>query len=287
MVLIPNSKQHVIQFCINGIHDVFYHEDDFSSSEYDFSSSDSDFNISDEEDTIKTNENNIAPHFKDMALAIKKRDVNGLQIALDNFTGDIDEYSIDGETALHYACKCYSRKSFELLVGRGANMEAKNKVGDIPLHTACDIGLFNIVKFIFNNISDGDIRKRMLNSIDSDGSTPMHKAASENIKIVELLLDIIIETDNSTGISKMIQAVNTYGDTPLHEAALYGKVKIVKLLLELGASTQTRNNDGMIDMDSFQFEMKNDKNNSVEVTDDLHDKEKDDDNDIGFGGLNI
>ncbi|XP_047339905.1 putative ankyrin repeat protein RF_0381 [Impatiens glandulifera] len=219
-----------------------------------FSSSDSDFNISDEEDTMKTNENNIAPHFKDMALTIKKRDVNGLQIALDNFTGDIDEYSIDGETALHYACKCYSRKSFELLVGRVANLEAKNKVGDITLHTACDIGLFNIVKFIFNNISDGDIRKRMLNSIDSDGSTPMHKEASENIKIVELLLDIIIETDNSTGISKMIQAVNTYGDTPLHEAALYGKVKIVKLLLELGASTQTRNNDGMV---PYQFAKRN------------------------------
>ncbi|XP_047339902.1 E3 ubiquitin-protein ligase mind-bomb-like [Impatiens glandulifera] len=239
MVLIPNSKQHLIQYINNVIHDVFCKEDDFSSSEYDF-------NSSDEEDTIETNENNIAPHFKDMALAIKKRDVNGLQIAINNFTGNIDEYSIDGETALHYACKCYSRKSFELLVKRGANMEAKNKDGGIPLHTACDIGLFNIVEFIFNNISDRDIRKRMLNSIDSDGSTPMHNAVSENIKIVELLLDIVIETDNSAGINKMLQAVNTYGDTPLHEAALYGKVKIVKLLLEVGASPHTRNNEGNV-----------------------------------------
>ncbi|XP_047317497.1 probable histone acetyltransferase HAC-like 1 [Impatiens glandulifera] len=40
-------------------------------------------------------------------------------------------------------------------------------------------------------------------------------------------------------------------------------------------------------MDSFQFEMKNDKNNGVKVIDDYHDKAKDDDNDIGFGGLNI
>ncbi|XP_047320869.1 ankyrin repeat domain-containing protein EMB506, chloroplastic-like [Impatiens glandulifera] len=191
------------------MHDVFYSEDDFSGED-DVNSSDEDL---DEEDIrlmlITINENNIAPHFKDMALAMKNRDVNELQIAIDNFTGDIDEYSIDGETALHYACLCCSRKSFEILVGRGANMEAKNKNGAIPLHTACNNGSFNIVEFIFNNISDGDIKKRMLFSVDNVGSTLMHKAAGcENINIVKLLLDFAKEIDNSAGISKMIQAID-------------------------------------------------------------------------------
>ncbi|XP_047335629.1 uncharacterized protein LOC124939136 [Impatiens glandulifera] len=188
MVLIPNSEKHVMQSALNVFHDVCNREDDFSSED-DYNFSEDEF---DEEDTevmlMEINENNIAPHFKDMALAIKNRDVNGLQIAIDNLTGNIDENSIDGETALHYACLCCSRKSFE----------------------------------------------------------PMHKAASENINIVKLLLDIVIEIDNSAGRSKMIQAVDIYGQTPLHEAALYDKFKIVILLLEFGASTQARTNEGMV-----------------------------------------
>ncbi|XP_047313631.1 serine/threonine-protein phosphatase 6 regulatory ankyrin repeat subunit B-like [Impatiens glandulifera] len=213
MVLIPNSEKHVMQSVFNVIHDVCNNEDDFSSGD-DYNFSEDEYDEEDIEVMLMViNENNIAPHFKDMALAIKNRDVNGLQIAIDNLTGNIDENSIDGETALHYACLCCSRKSFEILVGRGANMETKNKDGAIPLHIACDNGSFNIVEFIFNNISDGDIKMRMLNSVDSDGSTPMHKAASENINIVKLLLNIDIETDNSAGISKMIQAVDIYGQT--------------------------------------------------------------------------
>ncbi|XP_047331963.1 ankyrin repeat domain-containing protein 39 homolog [Impatiens glandulifera] len=243
MVLTPNNKELVIQFLDNTIYDVFYSDSDSDDfiSEDDVNSSYDENRDENWDEHIRImlstiDENNIAPHFKDMALAMKERDVNGLQIAIDNFTGDIDEYSIDGETALHY-----------ILVGRGANMEAKNKKGAIPLHYACDNSLFNIVEFIFNNISDKDIRKRMLNSVDSDDSTPMHKAAGcEDINIVKLLLDIAKEIDNSACIRNMIEAVDEDGQTPLHEAAYFGKLKIVILLLEFGASPKTRDNDGKV-----------------------------------------
>ncbi|XP_047332001.1 ankyrin repeat domain-containing protein 2A-like [Impatiens glandulifera] len=120
----------------------------YNSGDESSNSTSDDSSSSDEEDSIFLGdvdefmaevESKIHPHFREIAASIKKDDVFGLSVALDNFIGNIDEDLIDGETALHYACENYSRSCFELLLQRNANIEATNTRGSIPLHKACPL----------------------------------------------------------------------------------------------------------------------------------------------------
>ncbi|XP_047331981.1 poly [ADP-ribose] polymerase tankyrase-1-like [Impatiens glandulifera] len=153
-------------------------DDNYNSSDGYFSSSSSDSSSDDENFAA---ESNILPRFKDIAEFIQNEDVNQLHIAIDNLTGSIDEPSIDGDTVLHHACNCFSRKSFE------------------PLHEAVSGRNINIVKLILDieTRNSGSINK-MLEAVDIFGDTPLHTAALHgNYKIAKLLLRMGASTQKS------------------------------------------------------------------------------------------
>ncbi|XP_057427662.1 uncharacterized protein LOC130720964 isoform X2 [Lotus japonicus] len=164
------------------------------------------------------------PHLRALSLAAQRGDVNALRLALDNLTGSIDEPVEDGDSALHLTCLYGHLECAQLLIQRGANLEAQDEDGAIPLHDACAGGFTQIVQLILNSANGTEHIKRMLESIDSEGDTPLHHAArGEHADVIRLLLS------NGASTTK----TNLYGKIP---AELPDHGTDAKLLLEAAAT---------------------------------------------------
>lgn len=146
----------------------------------------------------------VPPHLQDLAAAAESGDLEALRSALDNLNGSIDQPIEDGDTALHLCCLYGHLSSVQLLLERGANLEAKDEDGAIPLHDACAGGFTDIVQLLINAASP-DCVERMLNTVDVEGDTPLHHATrGDHLPVVHLLL--------AAGASRT--RINIYGKTP-------------------------------------------------------------------------
>ncbi|KAJ9184358.1 hypothetical protein P3X46_004090 [Hevea brasiliensis] len=142
-----------------------------------------------EEDGFVVLDSDIPPHLRDLAFAAQVGDVNSLSGALDNLNGSIDEPVEDGDTALHLVCLYGYLPCVQLLLERGANLEAKDEDGAIPLHDACAGGFAEIVQLLLNSANSAECVKRMLETVDAEGDTPLHHAArGEHANVIRLLL---------------------------------------------------------------------------------------------------
>ncbi|XLU47012.1 tankyrase-1 [Arachis ipaensis] len=165
---------------------------------------DEDNNLFEEEGLIE-HESDTPPHLRDLSAAAQLGDLSALRTALDNLQGSIDEPVEDGDTALHLTCLYGHLECAQLLLDRGANLEANDEDGALPLHDACAGGYTQIVQLLLNRAGDAEIIKRMLESVDSEGDTPLHHAArGEHVDVIRLLL--------SHGASPTKQ--NLYGKSP-------------------------------------------------------------------------
>ncbi|KAI5440585.1 hypothetical protein KIW84_010171 [Lathyrus oleraceus] len=132
-------------------------------------------------------------------------DIDSNKYDTDNLSGSIDEPLEDGDSALHLTCLYGHFGCAQLLLERGADLEAKDEDGAIPLHDACAGGFLEIVQLLLNRANDAEHIKRMLESVDSEGDTPLHHAArGEHADVIRLLL--------SNGASATKE--NLYGKTP-------------------------------------------------------------------------
>ncbi|XP_026416516.1 tankyrase-like [Papaver somniferum] len=146
------------------------------------------------------------PHLRALAEAAQLGNVDALRHALDNLTGNIDEPVEDGDTALHLTCLYGYLPCVQLLLERGASMEAKDEDGAIPIHDACAGGFAEIVQLLINSAGNPDLVNKMLNTVDVEGDTPLHHAArGEHVEVVRLLL--------AAGASPT--KANIYGKSPV------------------------------------------------------------------------
>ncbi|XP_045831536.1 ankyrin repeat domain-containing protein 1 [Trifolium pratense] len=176
------------------------------------------------EEEVLVEESDTPPHLRDLSHAAQNGDLNALRLAIDNLSGSIDEPVEDGDTALHLTCLYGHFQCAQLLLERGADLEAKDEDGAIPLHDACAGGFLEIVQLLFNRASDSEHIKRMLESVDSEGDTPLHHAArGEHADVIRLLL--------SNGASTTKE--NLYGKTP---AELPEHMTEARRLLEAAAA---------------------------------------------------
>jgi ankyrin repeat protein len=100
-----------------------------------------------------------------------------------------NECTEDGRSALYFCAQSNRSKCMEyLLACQTINVLLPDKNGVTPLHIACQLGCWDAVTVLLNNVNHIALR-RMLAAKDCAGFTPLHTAAwTDNRRIVALLL---------------------------------------------------------------------------------------------------
>ena len=136
-------------------------------------------------------------------------------------------------TSLHRAGRWDNARTVELLLSKGASVEAVDEFNNTPLHAAASRGLNSIVELLLS-------KGASVEAMDKSNRTPLHNAASTgDTNTVELLL--------SKGAS--VEAMDQSNRTPLHDAASSGDTSTVELLLSKGASIAVRDKNNKTPLD--------------------------------------
>ena len=136
---------------------------------------------------------------------------------------DPDVAEGDGLTALHLAAQEGNLEIAKLLIGGGANVEAKTRIGaSTPLHLASAGAHTSVVLALINSGADpGAVTT-------ATGATPLHLAAKalNGEGAVKALLERGVQANARD---------NSAGQTPLMFAAAYGRAASARVLLSHGA----------------------------------------------------
>jgi ankyrin repeat protein len=127
------------------------------------------------------------------------------QTARENFVAEVGKYIYRGDTALHFAAAAYDAEIIRTLIGKGAGVRARNRLGDEPLHAAAT-GTPGAERW------DPKAQSRAINALVSAGADP--------------------------------NAVNKMGVSPLHKAVRTRCAEAVLTLIELGADPSRKNKHG-------------------------------------------
>ena len=164
-------------------------------------------------------------------------------------------------TVLFDAIKYQSKELLQLLIARGANVNAADIDGLTALHVACRGDYMTLVPILLDSGAD-------VHAETSSGATPLHfAAATGDTALVQRLLESGANVDASSkaGLTALKQACrqgdvavamqllkaganteirDSWGATPLHYAAVAGNAALVQLLLDGGADPHVRNSGG-------------------------------------------
>ena len=147
------------------------------------------------------------------------------RVLIDN-GADVNVLNITGMTPLHFALD--SEIALELILN-GANVRQKSIMGLTPLHMAMDSEIADIL------IQYG----ADIDAVDNSGHTPLHETG--NISVMRLLLDrgAHIDKRNSNGETPLMKNCSKYNN------GLFGTSKLIRLLLDCGASPYSIDNLGL------------------------------------------
>ena len=169
-------------------------------------------------------------------LAIKQVDAT-LENQFKEVSMNLNDFRNRDSTTLKHLCFMVLKDIFIkevkeaiiLLLQLGADIHAKNKDGDTPLHLAAQKGYLGIVKLILKLTADTHTK-------NNKGQAPLHMAAVKgHLQVVKLLLD---------KKAKDIYNKDKEGHTALHCAVQGGTTELVKLLIEKGANINTKDKEG-------------------------------------------
>ena len=131
------------------------------------------------------------------------------QTAKDFFVGQINRYIVVGDTALHIAAAAYQAEIAQKLIASGANLRARNRHGEEPLHAA---------------------------ACGHPGSLSWNPAAQAATIIC------LVEAGADPN------AANKFGVAPLHKAVRTRSAMAVRTLLDCGADPAEPNKSGSTPM---------------------------------------
>ncbi|XP_060742510.1 ankyrin repeat domain-containing protein 27 isoform X1 [Tachysurus vachellii] len=133
-----------------------------------------------------------------------------------------------GYTPLHVAAICGQSLLTDLLVSKGAAVNATDYHGFTALHLSCQKGYQGVTLLLLHYQANTDAQ-------DNNGNTPLHLACMYGHEdCVKALVYYDLHTCR-------LNVQNDKGDTALHIAARWGYEGIMEVLLENGASTLLHN----------------------------------------------
>ncbi|XP_056381704.1 ankyrin repeat domain-containing protein 27 isoform X2 [Hyla sarda] len=133
-----------------------------------------------------------------------------------------------GYTPLHIAAICGQSQFIDLLISKGAVVNATDYHGFTPLHLACQKGHQKIALLLLHYKASRDIQ-------DNNGNTSLHLACTYGHE--DCVKALVYFDVNSC----RMDCGNEKGDTALHIAARWGYQGIIEVLLQNGASTNVLN----------------------------------------------
>ena len=160
------------------------------------------------------------------------------------------------ETALHVACKKGYCDMIEILLEKGADVQAVNNDKYTPIHIVCRSLRCDCLKVLLGN------KKSDLNQQNADGDTALHIVCKMvNTETIEHLDIILIKILLENGAD--VQAVNKKGDTPIHIACNGLRLDCLKAILQTKeCDPNQKNTDGdtalhivckMVNIDTVHF----------------------------------
>jgi ankyrin repeat protein len=167
--------------------------------------------------------------------AIENGDVNQVQAAIEG-GADVNAKNRCRETPLHEAAQQGNDAVVQLLISKGADVNATDERGWTSLHKAAKKGNVDVVKLLINS-------RACLNTVadGTPGGTPLSVAAYYgNVDVVKLLISKDVDINVRDAL---------HSCTPLHWAAHNGYVDIVRLLLERNANPTLRDREGKTPVD--------------------------------------
>lgn len=174
-----------------------------------------------------------ASSYDDFFAAIKRNDPDTLaQLAQRGF--DLNTLDPGGQHPLYLALREESDRVAMFLLSRPeVKVEHRNAKGESPLMMAALKGKLELVRRLIDRQAE----------VNKPGWAPLHYAATHaserSLPVVRLLLEH----------HAFIDAQSPNGSTPLMMAALYGNPQVVRLLLEEGADTAMKNEQGLSAID--------------------------------------
>jgi len=142
----------------------------------------------------------------------------------------------DRETPLHLAAYHGFVKTAELLISKGADVEARCSRGVRPLHVAMDSDKPAVAKLLLAKGANVEAKT-------DRGNSPLHIAARKaGLSTCQLLLQH----------GAKVNAKNKIGWTPLHAAAHACKPEVVELLLAKGADKTIKGTAGETPLDAVK-----------------------------------
>ena len=164
-----------------------------------------------------------------------KNDVTMCNILIDR-GADINAENDNGETPLHLAAYNGYTKICKLLIDKGANVNAKQWCGGMtPLHRAVCRKHFKTCEVLIKNNANVNIRA-------NSGETPLEESISNNNK---KMCGLLIKNGADVNLR------NNQGDTPLHKAASHNRYDICKLLIDNGADINATDKYGFTPLDHW------------------------------------
>ncbi|GAN03122.1 apses-domain-containing protein [Mucor ambiguus] len=161
----------------------------------------------------------------------------------------------EGHTSLHWAAAMARIKIVKLLIENGADMYRVNYKGQTALMRSV----------LFSNNFDNktfesllDLLRTTIFNIDKKDQTVFHHTAAMSdwkgkIYASRYYMECLINKlkNNQSELISILNVQDTNGDTALTIAAKIGNRRLIKLMIDAGASTEIANEDGMTPKDYF------------------------------------
>jgi len=187
-----------------------------------------------------------------LSLASSKGNLGAVRLLLDRRPDLAYQQVALRRTALHVATIHGHQPIVQLLLDRGADINAEDRDCRTPLHLVADQGRDDIASLLLQRGAKVDVR-------DVSKLTPLHLASQ--FKVAEVLLgkDARVNANAKDGhpdplrapveCGTGVSARDVDGWTPLHMASYYGYGDLAPFLVERGADVTVRTRDGFTPQD--------------------------------------